>query len=129
MVNWIMPSLKEEHGEFERTARECGLNLESLVSLFESGTFQDFDDGIWEKLENTDSWSIKDLSEANLKAAECHRDAQAIYSSFKMGLQMQAPIILVRVDNTAHLVSGNTRLMICRAIGERPKVLILRTSF
>ena len=48
----------------------------------------------------------------------------SLLDAFSSGASMEMPIIWKRGDGALHLVSGNTRLMIMRAQGIRPKVLI-----
>lgn len=127
-MNWIIPSLKEEIGEFERVTNTFGLQLSSLISLFETGTVEDLDDETWSKLENTDSWGTIKLEQAFEAAEQNERDAQALLEAFRAGRPMQTPIVLVFADGGVYLVSGNTRLMLCRATGERPKILKLRRT-
>ena len=46
-MNWIVPPLREEIGEFERVANTFGIQLSSLTSLFHNGTVVDLDEETW----------------------------------------------------------------------------------
>ena len=123
--DWVIPPLEEEIGEFKRVSRELEIDLPSLISLYEKGTVGNMDEETWSKLENTDSWLTTDLKQVFKIAERSGRNVQALLEAFQAGQPMQTPIVLFLSDGRTHLVSGNTRLMLCRAIGERPKILKL----
>lgn len=56
------------------------------------------------------------------------RDLEPLLNAIQNEAPMQAPIILVLEDGTPYLVSGNTRLMIARALEAKVKVLIARLN-
>ena len=128
-MNWIVPPLREEIGEFERVANTFGVQLSSLISLFHTGIVEDMDEETWSKLGNTDSWDTVKLEQVFEAATQYGRNAKALLEAFRAGQPMQTPIVLFFADGRSHLVSGNTRLMLCRAIGERPKILKLSSTF
>lgn len=127
-MDWVVPSLGDELGEFERVAKTFGVQLTSLISLFRNGTVEEMDEETWSQLENTQSRSRTELWQVFEAAANSGRDAQGLLDAFRAGKPMQAPIVLFLADGSAHLVSGNTRLMMCRALGERPKVFKLHST-
>lgn len=122
------PNLEAERGEFERVARTYGADLETLLFLAEEeGTLKNLDEDLWASLENTDSnrfglgeWDeVREASEAQ----EVKRDWESLKEKMERGEPLDAPIIAV-VEGAPHLVSGNTRLMVARALGITPKVLL-----
>ena len=52
---WKKPSLEEEMEELERHAEESGINLDSLVTAFNSAELQELSDEDWMNMENCDS--------------------------------------------------------------------------
>lgn len=139
--NWIRPNLFEEKGEVERTVKEfLGMepteeNIKIIMDAIESAPVVDFSDQEWELLENTDSFSNvrpghledaeKIVEEYNLKLTpENKRDFKNILNGFQNGGKMKVPTILRDMTGKLHLVSGNTRLMISRALNIRPKVVV-----
>lgn len=139
--NWIRPDLQEERGEIERVVVEflkqesTEENINTVVRTLESAPIIDLSDKEWSSLENTDSFhnvrsghiedAEKITKEYNSKLApQNQRDFKTIFNGFSNGSKMKVPTILRDKNGTLHLISGNTRLMICRAFGVRPKVVI-----
>ena len=96
------------------------------------GQLVDLTEDLWSKLENTDSYDIKSgdwekieeyINFSNIENGS-NRDWNDLKQKIEQGQQVDAPIIL-KYDDTFHLVSGNTRLMVSRALGKTPKVLIV----
>ena len=90
----------------------------------------DLSEDMWKQLENTDSY---DISSKNWALVEEHavaghmdrpRDWRTLKTQFEDGASIEAPIVL-KTKGILHLVSGNTRLMIARALGITPKVLLV----
>lgn len=128
-MNWITPSLLEEMGEFERVAELYSVPLSSLVSLFTSGTMEDMDDETWNELGNTDSQEPIELEAVFQLAAGLGRNAHVLVEAFRAGKPMKAPVVLFLANGEKHLVSGNTRLLVCRATGIRPRIFKLQSNF
>lgn len=126
-MNWIIPPLQEEIGEFVRVCKTFGIRLSSLISLFHNGTIGCIDEETWSKLGNTDSWKTVKLEQVFKKAEHYGRgrNAHILLNAFRADKPMEIPIVLFFTDGRTHLVSGNTRLMICRAIGKCPKIFKL----
>jgi hypothetical protein len=138
--NWIQPDLKKEQGEIERVVREFlkkepdQENIDTIIYTLESAPLIDLSEEEWRLLENTDSFNnvrpgnIEDAKriteEYNLELApENRRTFASILKGFSGG-NMEAPTILKNAHGILHLISGNTRLMVARALGIRPKVII-----
>jgi len=83
-------------------------------------------------LDNTDSFDI--TPEGWEKVAEnidytnqetgAKRSWQDLKQKTEQGQELDAPIVL-KYQDELHLVSGNTRLMVARALGKTPKVLFV----
>ncbi len=139
--NWARPNLEKERGEIERVIKEFLLeesteeNIRRVINALEASPLVDLSDSEWESLENTDSFH--NIEPGHIEEAERitdeyneellpenKRDFQNILNSIMRGGNMEAPTILKNKDGKLHLISGNTRLMIARALRIRPKVII-----
>jgi hypothetical protein len=135
-----MPNIGEERGELERVLSEFFTETnskptyESLVATFQNASIVELSDEDWSRLENTDSFehiNRGDIHKAREYVEELNKDLPVEYrrdfnrllTSFEHSKTIECPMI-VSFDGHLHLVSGNTRLMISRALGIRPKVLI-----
>lgn len=142
-VNWIRPDPEREKGEIERVL--CGFlglelneeNFKRLVSIIEKAAIVELSDEAWEILENTDSFHnirtghIEDVEKITEDynrdlPQEKRRSVAMIKEGFMSGREMQLPIIVMNIKGIMHLLSGNTRLMVARALGIRPKVIIAK---
>jgi len=137
---WVRPDFVQEQGEVERVAREflkqepTPENIAALTKVLESAPMVELSDADWEALHNTDSFhnvSPGDI-EKSARITEKYneslepgnkRDFQTLLKKMQNGSEMNAPAI-VRKDGKMHLVSGNTRLMIARAMSYRPVVVL-----
>lgn len=122
------PDIEAERGEFERVAHTFNVDEDTLMFLAkEEGRLTPLNNGVWNILENTDSTQIGKGDWDDVKAcSEAHtpvRDWEKLKTSLEQKKQEDAPII-IKVEDTYHLVSGNTRLMVSRALGITPQVLI-----
>jgi hypothetical protein len=137
---WVKPSLKEEWAEILLTATQFDMDSEFLKQAYQDGQMVSLDDSIWSILENTDSWEIKQgdwktVQELATKYNEENRaqdpkgfgkgrDPSHIKKGLEEGAPMPAPMVL-SVDGIYYLIGGNTRLMVSKAMGIRPKVFLL----
>lgn len=121
------PDIYSEKGEFERVARTFNIDSSILLWAAQQGSLAPLTEDIWLTLENTDSYNIEiDGHEvAGQYAEEVGRNytevAEAMYAGVAKNEPIDAPIVM-KIDETYHLVSGNTRLMAARAYGVMPKV-------
>jgi len=138
---WIRPDLHKERGEIERAASEfLGLeptdqNIEKILGILQTAPLVPLSEDEWEQLHNTDSFhnvrpgiiedaeQITETYNQNL-SPENKRDFRVLLDGFLNGKQMKAPVILKNMEGETHLVSGNTRLMIARALRMQPKVIM-----
>ncbi|MEI8061875.1 MAG: hypothetical protein WCG97_01090 [bacterium] len=128
---FVFPSLENERGEIERAAGVfAGENTDAFVSSFmEAARVSELvplPEEEWAKLENTDSHDIPigDWGMVKYHSDSEGRDWQSLKTKIESGESLDAPIIL-KTAGKLHLVSGNTRLMVSRAIGITPKVLLV----
>jgi len=126
--NWVKPNIDDEMGELERIVTEEGIEIESLISAFASAKPVVLSDDIWVRLQNSDSYKIKSLDQANKLSKRYNRDIHSVVDGFKLGRPMKMPVVLELGDGTVTLVGGNTRLMASRAMGIVPTVLWLSLS-
>ena len=135
--NFIFPVLDNEKGEILRVAEQYAPENErdfvsKFLEAYKKAKLVDLNNDIWSKLENTDSFDIpvggfdkieEQISYTN-QETDATRDWQDIKEKMEQGKELDAPMIL-KYDNSFHLISGNTRLMIARALGKTPKALII----
>ena len=125
-VSWYKPPISEEYEEMERTSEDLGIDFHEIENGYENGSLVDLTDDIWEKMENTDSWNIRDLQHAKEYAEEYDKDIESIIEGFESGNRLPAPIVLIKSDGVPYLIAGNTRLMVARALKVIPKVVMVR---
>lgn len=140
-VNWIRPDLEKEKGEIERVlsgflgVEVTDENFNRLVDSIKKAPIAELSDEEWDELDNADSFHfvrpghIEDAEEIIEKynqdePVEQRRSVVLLKESFLGGKQMETPIIVTNEKGDGHLLSGNTRLMVARALGIRPKVII-----
>ena len=116
---WI-PILQAENEEIERTADELGLPYDVVYNSFASGKEVTLTDEMWSRLENTDSYDINSEEEAIELAQYYGKDIQSILAAEKT----PPALILQYSPNKYYLVDGNTRLMVARAKGINPQVIL-----
>jgi len=126
------PNIEKEEGEFDRVASEFGFETSVLMFLAQSGELVQMDEALLSKLENTDADSV---GEGDWEAVHDHsnpggvhkRNWEDLRDKLEAGSVLDAPIIM-KFGERYHLVSGNTRLMVARAKGISPKVLIFEAD-
>lgn len=135
---FCLPNVEKERGEILRVAHEFGAtNPDSFANLFIEGSkgveLVPLDADTWLKLENTDSFDIQPGDWENVEHhsvlghPDHPRDWQNLKHLMEEGAEIDAPIIYQNEDSF-HLVSGNTRLMVARALGKVPQVLIVKIN-
>lgn len=126
------PNIEKEEGEFDRVAEEFGIETSVLMFQARNGELVQLDKDLLNKLENTDAntfevgdWSaVQDHSNPD---GVHKRDWEEIKRKMESGEVLDAPIIM-KFGNRYHLVSGNTRLMVSKAKGIYPKVLMFEVD-
>lgn len=122
--NWIIPNAKIEEGEIERTAKELNLNFNTLYDKIKQGRMINLNDEMIKYLRNTDYPNIKNLKQAIQKAKKYGKDYKKVGSLLKYGKKIYAPIF-INYNGKLYCVSGNTRLMIAKGLGIRPKIWLV----
>ena len=133
---FVFPNLKTEQDEILRTALQFAneepiVFSEKFVEQARKSSVVPLTDDIWSRLENTDSYDIPkgDFEMVKYHAVEGNptspRDWEMLKSKIEKGEQVDAPIVC-ELGGKLHLVSGNTRLMVSRASGITPSVLLVR---
>lgn len=127
------PNIEAERGEFERVAEKFDVACDTLMFLAEEeGKVTALDKDMWGVLDNTSSKSIEfgDWGgvEHALREDGVERNWKELREKMKNSEVLDAPIIL-KIGDLYHLVSGNTRLMVARALGMTPKVLIFEYTY
>lgn len=120
----MKPDILAERGEFTRVAGTFSLDEGRLIRLATTaGSLVSLSRDVWDDLDNTDSnrFEIGDWEAVAEHSHQSGRDWQGIKSNFIQGQSYDAPIIM-KFRGQYHLVSGNTRLMVVRAMGVAPKV-------
>jgi hypothetical protein len=121
----------DEMDEIELTSQKFNTPIEDLRYAFETGQETILNDDVWFKLKNTDSYKIKNLEQA-IKLADKYsnewgnKDWKGILDAIKNEEQLPLPMVLNWDDNKYYLVAGNTRLMIYKALGLQPVVLMAK---
>ena len=140
MTNWYKDAFNNEVGEFERVVNDLTADRESddewemmfdkLKKSYNNEPIKVLNDSVWAKLENTDSWSTTTINKVNKaifdnsKEGSGKRDIYDVISEI-LGNKTRCPIILKNKSGYT-LIAGNTRLMACRLIGIRPKVIVVK---
>jgi hypothetical protein len=123
---FIFPNLEEEYGEFERVAKIYGFDdVQHLISSARLGKMLPLSEDVWSRLENTDSYDINegDFEQVADLSAMVNRDWEVLREKMMAGSEIDAPIVMKHKDEY-HVVSGNTRLMVARAAGIKPTILL-----
>lgn len=122
-ISWKKPDTEEEHDEIMRQAKASKVNGKELKQKINNTKATEISDDVWSKLGNTDSWETDTLDKVAKLAKEYGRDYKSILKGFGDEKDMPAPMI-IKKNNKYELIGGNTRLMVARALGIRPKVII-----
>jgi len=121
------PDIMAESGEFDRAAKAFGIESSVLLWAAEKGELTRLTDDIWEQLTNTDSNEVDvgdwEAVKNNSNQLAVIRDWKTLRSSIEAGNSLDAPIVM-KIGSVYHLVAGNTRLMVAKAAGVTPRVLL-----
>ncbi len=125
------PQFEYELGEIERVATTFKPdNVKNFVREFvmrgRQTELTDLTEDIWAKLENTDSYDIQlgDWKMVADMASQNQREWESKKTALESGEALPVAIIM-KMGDVYHKVAGNTRLMIERALGLVPKVVIV----
>ncbi len=131
------PNIDKELGEIERVAQKYSpQDVRGFVQAFcekaKQSQLADLTEEMWSALDNSDSFAvpqngwdtIEDLINSLNEETGSTRDWKKFKTMMEKGQKVDAPILLKR-SGQLHKVSGNTRLMVARAMGRTPKVLVV----
>ncbi len=134
---FVFPDIEKERGEIERVAQKYNpQNPEVFVRNFyekaQQASLVDLTEEMWSILDNTDSFDISGSGWKEIAGHINHtnqetgsiRDWEDLKRKMEQGQALDAPIVLKYSDDL-HLVSGNTRLMVARALTKIPQVLLV----
>jgi hypothetical protein len=113
-----------EMGEIDRVSEEFNIPAEDIQYAFEVGHEVILTENIWSKLENSDSYEVQNLDQAVELANKYKKNWRAIVQAIKDEKQLPLPMVMQYSEDKYHLVAGNTRLMIYKALGVQPVVLM-----
>jgi hypothetical protein len=122
-TKWQAPDLSFEAGEIKRTGNSLGIPARKLQAAAKNAKLAALSDSDWSELENTDSNDTTSVAKAVAKAKEYNRDITSVIKG--LGGELPAPIVLKRKGEAPYLIAGNTRLMVSKAFGIKPKVLVI----
>lgn len=136
-THFVFPNIERELGEIERVAHTYNpQDPEAFIRRFHEvarhSELSDLTEEAWSSLGNTDSFDIPRNGWAQIteqidhtnKETGANRNWAELRQKMEQGQELDAPIVLKHSSET-HLVSGNTRLMVARALGKTPKILIV----
>ncbi len=136
-ANFCFPNLLEQRGEFLRVGEKYSPQnpdefAHDLYLKAREAELVDLSEQVWKDLDNTDSYDIvregwvrvNEHVEHTNKETGSNRDWRYLKQKIEQEQELDASIIL-KHDGEFHLVSGNTRLMVARALGITPKVLLV----
>lgn len=132
---WIIPNFQQEGGELERVANTFAPDrVREFVDLYkkqiENARLVELDNELWNRLDNTESRAIDegDWEQVNqfvvIGKPEGARNWRMLKERMEQGKELEAPIV-VKIGDEYHLLSGNTRLCVARALGIRPQVVVV----
>jgi len=141
-IKYTKVRYEEEEEEFERYVESVSKgieekklkaalieqNTEAIKNAYKKAKLTLLKNGIWQKLENTDSWGttteqkVKNAVERNKETGSGFRNIDNVVDEFLSG-KVRAPIVVAyRRENGIYkkhiLIGGNTRLMVARALGD-----------
>ena len=135
---FVFPEVERESTEIQRVAKEFAhADQDQFLSRFietaRESQLTQLSEDVWSNLENTDSFDVNrgDWDLVNNHAVNGHphrpRDWKLLKSKMENNENIEAPM-LCKFGDRYHLVSGNTRLMVARALGVMPSVLMVDIS-
>jgi len=137
-IKYTKVSYEKEKEEFERYVEEVSKdikdkkekaaaiekNTEAIKNAYKKAKLTLLKNGIWQNLENTDSWGttdeekIKKAIARNERTGSGFRNIENVVNEFLSG-KVRAPIVVSYDRNKKYiLIGGNTRLMVARALGD-----------
>jgi hypothetical protein len=138
MTIWVKDAWRNEAGEFQRYvgknnayAKDIGLDnikIEEWKSAYDKSRMVILNDRMWKTMNNTDSWEATTLEKIhnfiriNDEGGSGFRDIDKVIKEVRG--RARCPIVILH-KGKYELVAGNTRLMACRFLNIRPKIVVV----
>jgi hypothetical protein len=130
-INRRKKYFQSEMDEFERAAQDLSrdegieVSVNQLLDAFERAKEVKIPNGVWSKLENTESNQIKkgEINKVIALAKQYNKQHPKELKKALLSGDYRRPLIL-KFGDRFHLVAGNTRLCTAAALGIQPQVLI-----
>ena len=131
-VQVVLPDLLAEAGEIERVAEHAGEDPKKFTEHFLTkarvSSLVELSPRMWAELKNSDSFGVHfGAWDEVAKRAAAHtggRDWKSLRRTMENNTPVPAPVV-ARLSGELHLVSGNTRLMVAKALGKIPHVFLV----
>lgn len=139
MITWRKGQFRDELAELQLVVDEFYEGQDSVAKrqglaylrdVYNKSNPTDIRDIDWRRMNNTGSWETTSIEKVieYLRRDGVTRNIERIVKQFIDG-KVDAPIVLQLEDKSMKLIAGNTRLSLARALGIRPKILILKTDW
>ena len=137
-INYIKPLYDVEESEIERITKEFKLTknkVKAIENQFKENEIVDLRDNVKIRNSDYDKININDFDEVLKLVKEYGKNIDRLLTQFEEG-KIEAPVILIEKRKSAklidaekenpYLIGGNTRLMLLKALGMKPKVLEIK---
>lgn len=136
-IDYKKPSYNVEESEIERIKGEFNLSedqIEIIKNQFEKNKIVNLK---YTEIDNSDYSSVENFDQVLELVKKYGKDIDRLLTQFEKG-EIEAPVILIKkgknpelIDANAkkenpYLIGGNTRLMLLKALGMKPKVLEIK---
>ena len=119
---WCKPKLADLEIELKTASLDLGLPLEDLHAALGKGRLVPLDSYNWCLVQNSDCNSTFSLAEVEVVTTRDGQDIGPVCRKITCGQNVEAPVVLFRVEHRPWLISGNYQLMVCRALNIRPQI-------
>ena len=123
------PDIFAETGELNRVSEEFEIDLSVLEYQAQNGELVSLEKDVWDNLENSDSPTIEigNWDQIEELSSQVNRDWEDLKNKLGRGTVLEAPIVM-KFGARYYLVAGNTRLMVSKAMGIVPKILLFEVE-
>lgn len=125
-IDWIKGDFQFEINEFKRIAKKFEYDLKDLQQRYKNAKIVNLKNETWQNMQDTDSWETKTMRQVEDKSKQYKQSYKTIL--FELIDQQQYCPIAIRLpdkNRTIHLIAGNMRLMVYRALGIQPKIILI----
>lgn len=134
-INYIKPSYNVEEPEIKRITKKFKLTKSKVKTIENQFKENEIVDLNYTEIDNSDYSSIENFDQVLELAKKYGKNINRLLTQFENG-EIEAPVILIKegknpelVDaekENPYLIGGNTRLMLLKALGMKPKVLEIK---